>query len=164
MVFPKLAAGRNVAAGDRKAAFDRVGRVGAFTMRERSKAARHPSTLRPATSGGKSRNKLRKIHPAIAVFLRAHAERIKPAAILADLTGASRSFCEKVLDGRSAPGPDMLEALIFSAIGRDVLRAMAAARAGDLPAWWRDFIRESKRGEIRSEIRRLQLELDNEER
>lgn len=118
-------------------------------------SSNHP----PATSGGKRRNKRRQIHPAVAVFAARYADRVKPAAILEDMTGASRSFCEKVLDGRSAPGADMIEALIFSEIGREVLKAMAAAREAR-PSWWGALRRQLDAGAIRSEIRQLQQRLE----
>ena len=85
-----------------------------------------PSKLDPAPKGGKSRTKGRQIHPAIAVFLELNAGKAKPAALLEGLTGASRSFCEKVIDGRKQPGAAMLEALIRSEIGDQVINAIAA--------------------------------------
>lgn len=102
--------------------------------------AAEPSNRRVAPKGGKFRTKGRKIHPAIAAFLVLSPGK-KPAARLEDLTGASRSFCEKVIDGRKQPGAAMLGALIQSDIGDRVALAIAAG-AEVAPAWTRRVRRQ----------------------
>jgi hypothetical protein len=128
-------------------------------MRRSLVAQAEPSKLDPAPKGGKSRTKGRQIHPAILIFLEVYREHKKPAAILEGLTGASRSFCEKVLDGRKRPGADMLEALIRSHFGDQVVDAIAAT-APARPTWHRQFRRSIERSSLRDQIREMQRRLE----
>ena len=120
-------------------------------------SAAEPSNRRAAPKGGKTRTKVRNIHPAIALFLDLHADKTKPAAILECMTGASRSFCEKVLDGRKQPGAAMLEALIRSEIGDQVVDAIAAPAR---PGWHRKFRRSIERSTLRDAIKDMQRRLE----
>lgn len=112
-----------------------------------------------AINGGKSRNKGRQIHPAIGVFLRIHAGKKKPEALLEGLTGASRSFCEKVISGRSQPGGAMLDALIQSEIGDQVVDAIASA-APRRPTWHRRYRAAIERADLRANLKDMQRRLE----
>ncbi|NEU95076.1 hypothetical protein [Bradyrhizobium uaiense] len=86
---------------------------------------------------------MQSIHPAIAAF-----KRIFPQSTAARLhlqTGASLSFCDKVLSGAKQPGAPMLEALLRSDVGKDVLIAVMGAAK---PAWWVGYRRHLELSEL----------------
>jgi hypothetical protein len=93
------------------------------------------------------------------IFLDIYRDHKKPAAILEGLTGASRSFCEKVIDGRARPGLDMLEALICSKLGDQVIDAIVTSRAGARPDWHRGFRLGIERDRLLTEIKDKQRRL-----
>lgn len=107
-------------------------------MGRRVRNARGSSKPQLTAKGPKQGRKGRSIHPALVAFRGLFP--LKTPENLRALTGASISFCKKVLDGRLQPGGPMLEALIFSDVGVPVLKAMAAARP-TRPAWWSGFRR-----------------------
>lgn len=88
---------------------------------------------------GRIHLKVRSIHPAMRAFKALFANKNKKLPTELELrTGASRSFCEKVLSGALQPGEPMITALLQSDVGDEILTAlMGAAR----PRWWRGFRR-----------------------
>lgn len=119
-------------------------------MSQGKRRASGQSKAPPAPKGGKSRTKGREIHPTILIFKSLFLGKNPRASVLAGLevaTGASRSFCEKVLDGRKQPGAAMLEALIRSEFGAQI--ALGIARGGGhSPAWARGFARHLELAEL----------------
>lgn len=118
----------------------------------------------PAPKGGKPPPKGRRIHSAMAAFHAAYPN--STAAHLAVFSGASMSFCEKVLSGAKQPGAPMLEALLRSDVGKQALIAiMGAAR----PAWWVGFSKHltlarlvKAQEQLRAEIEAAQRDMATE--
>jgi hypothetical protein len=96
------------------------------------------------SKGVRFRPKGRSIHPAMREF-----KRLFPQGTpfeLAVRTEASVSFCDRVLRGVQQPGAPMLEALLRSDVGREMLIAvMGDAR----PPWWKGYRRHLTISELR---------------
>lgn len=128
-------------------------------MTGKLKLPRARSKTRTRTNEGRNRSIRRSIHPAMRVFKELFPQ--KPAFELALLTGASLSFCEKVLSGAHQPGPDMLVALLQSDVGREILIALMADAK---PAWWKGFRRHLELAELVKNQARLGASIEKMQR
>lgn len=135
-------------------------------MVARSRPARASSKPNLAPKGGKYRTKGRKIHPIVLIFQGLFWEQNPRGNVLAGLevaSGASRSFCEKVLDGRKQPGLAMIEALIRSDYGAHIALGIAMA-GGNPPAWSRGFSRHLELSDLVQAQKRTQAQIEKLQR